>query len=242
MKIPIFYTFFVVSTLIAFSCKNTEPKTTTTTEKSAETAPTNDDQKSVILSAVKILVEKEMTIPVSLQETYFNSEGNNAFITAAMQKPDGSKMDFSKTPFKMQDENGVFSEDVLALLKNENGAWKVKAIAVGATDVPSVCWHKEYKVSKTLFPKNMTSDDCIESDPFIFIENSGRMTLNGGIGLDLEELKVELVEALSRMDKMPKTITPEFEDKTGGKIGSGMRNEIKSTIAEAIEAAKSKKK
>ncbi len=120
--------------------------------KNARTKPMADVLRSV--------VEQELKTPVGLQVEMFKVDGGAAFIWAKATSPDGSTLDFSKTPFAKEYEGGVFSDDVFGLLKNEGGAWKVLASSVGATDVPFMCWWKEYGVAKTAFPEGMAADDC----------------------------------------------------------------------------------
>lgn len=73
------------------------------------------DSKKAISEILRPLVEKELGLPVALNIQSFKEEENHTFIMASMQQPDGSKMDFSKSPFKIPVD--AFSEDVAALLK-----------------------------------------------------------------------------------------------------------------------------
>ncbi|MBI5915904.1 MAG: hypothetical protein HY842_11040 [Bacteroidetes bacterium] len=113
-----------------------------------------------VTDALRPAVERELKNPVGLQVEMYHAEGGVAFLWAKLTNPDGSPFDFSKTPFAREYEGGVFSDDVFGLLKNEGGAWKVLASSVGATDVPYMCWWKEYGVAKTAFPEGMAADDC----------------------------------------------------------------------------------
>lgn len=230
-------------TVYAFSYACNNGNSINTVSASTNTAITepvlNESLVVAILAAVKIPVEKELTIPVELKTDYFKVEENAAFVMATILKSDGSKMDFKGTPFDEQANiGGSFSDAVVCLLKNENGAWKVNAITVGATDAPNGCWHKKFKVSKMLFPEGMTYDDCPEQTPFVFVDNS-RITVNGGIGLNLEEFKQELLQALLRMDKIPDTIEPDFSEE----INKDKMDKVKNIIMEAIaEVKKAKEK
>lgn len=214
--------------LLVYACKNADTKTTI-----------DESPKAAVLAAVKVLVEKELTIPVTLKDDYFKAENNAAFVTATILKSDGSKMDFKGTPFDEQANiGGSFSDAVICLLKNENGTWKVKAITVGATDAMDGCWHNEFKVAKSLFPEGMMHDGCQVHPPSVFADKN-RITVNGGIGLNLEEMKEELIQALLRMDKIPDTIEPSF----GDHADKSMQGEVRTTIKEAItEAQKAKGK
>jgi hypothetical protein len=229
----------LISILITQSqaCKNPDSNTlqqnTTTIEAANDTLHTD-----VALAAIQVLVEKELTIPVSLESTFFKADSGSAFMSATILKKDGSKMDFKGTPFDEQANiGGSFSDDVFGLLKKEGGIWKVKGISVGATDIPFVCWPKTYKVSTTIFPEGAISDECEDIQPYIFLSDEGRLTLNGGINITLPELKEQLIETLLNMDKITDEITPDF----GDKVDVDSRIALTKNIAEAIAEAKKRK-
>lgn len=200
--------------------------------------PVVEDQQKPVSDALRQLVEKEMTIPVTLHFDNFKTVDNYAYVIATMQQPNGGKMDFSKTPAKAAAEAGAYSDVVVGLLKNENNTWNVMAINVGPTDVPSGCWWKVYNVPKTLFPPEMLTEECTISAPSIFVDNSGRIYVDGGIGLNFEEMKAALVKSLSRLDKVPNDLEANF----GDEILMGTRHEVRTLISEAIAEVKAAKK
>ena len=218
------------------SCKNPDGNTNKLEHNTPANKVENDTlQNDMALAAIKVLVEKELTIPVSLKAMYFKANDTSAFVSATILKKDGSKMDFKGTPFDEQANiGGSFSDDVFGLLKKQGGTWKVKGISVGATDVPFVCWPKAYKVSPSIFPEGAISDACEDTPPFIFLSNEGRLSLNGGINITLPELKEQLIETLLNMDKIPGEITPEF----GDKVAVSKRAELTTIVDEAVTQAK----
>ncbi len=214
--------------------ENNTSNTQSNSENSKDTFP-----HQVVLAGLQELVEKELTIGVLLQSTYFKANDTSAFISATILKKDGSEMDFRETPFFEQaNMGGSFSDAVFGLLKKEGAAWKVKAISVGATDIPFICWPKAYRVSPSIFPDGFVSDNCEDSSPFIFLSNEGRLSLNGGINISQSELKEQLIEMLLNMDKIPDEITPEF----GDKVIAENRTALNKTVTEAIIKAKEEKK
>lgn len=237
MKMRLRYS-FVIFILITLSqaCKNSGGNTNTPGQNTITAVMANDTlQNDMALSAIKVLVEKELTIPVSLKAMYFKANDTSAFVSATILKKDGSKMDFKGTPFDEQANiGGSFSDDVFGLLKKVNGAWNVKGISVGATDVPFVCWPKAYKVPSTIFPEGAISEACEDVRPFIFLSNEGRLSLNGGINITQQELKEQLIENLLNLDKLPDEMTPEF----GDKVVADSRAALAKSIAEAIAEAK----
>ena len=112
------------------------------------------------LDILRAEVEKTLTIPVKLDATVLNTLDNYIYVAGNMLQPDGKPLDFSKTPLKEGAEEGFVSESVFGLLKKENGAWRVLAKAVGPTDMPVVCWWKDYGAPKALFGAGMAADEC----------------------------------------------------------------------------------
>lgn len=113
-----------------------------------------------VLDVLIPAVEAELKIPVSLDEVYLNAEDGYAFVSANALNPDGSELDFSKTSHKSDFEAGVYSNSVFGLLQKENGQWKIITTSIGATDVPFMCWWKEFKVPQTVFGKDRYAEDC----------------------------------------------------------------------------------
>lgn len=220
--------------MLTQACQN---NTTVKTDTPAtQTAPQPSDETAV-LDVLKTFVEEDLTIPVSLKTDYFKSENQTAYVSATILKKDGSKMDFKGTPYDEQaNEGGAFSDGVIGLLEKKDGKWDVLTLAVGPTDVPSVCWHKEFGVSKTLFPDGLSADDCVEQPPFIFADQN-RMFLNGRLVKTFEELKSLLTKALMRMTSLPQEVEPAFGENTG----MGLRAEVRTIISEALQEVRQAK-
>jgi biopolymer transport protein ExbD len=112
------------------------------------------------LNVLRAEVEKVLTVPVKLDVTDLRTLNNYIFVSGSMLQPDGKAMDFSKTPLKAGAAEGFVSESVFGLLKRENGNWRLLAKAVGPTDMPVVCWWKDYGAPKALFGAGMAADEC----------------------------------------------------------------------------------
>lgn len=196
-----------------------------------------DPQKEV-LDVVKKLVEKELTVPVSLRADQFKALDDYAYVEATMLQPDGRKMDYTNTPLKESAEAGGNSDVVCALLQKQNSGWDVLAIAVGPMDVPSICWWKQYGAPQAVFPTGRTAEQCEVEAPVVYVDNDGRIYINGGIGLNFEEMKIALVKALKRMEKTPDHVETQF----GDEVLMGTRHEVQTLIKEALDEVKSAKK
>jgi hypothetical protein len=114
----------------------------------------------IYADAVIPFVAKEVKVPVALDVLFFRQQGNNAFLSAIMMDPNGYELELNKTPHAKEAEGGSYSTSVFALLNYKKGNWVVTTVSVGATDVPMICWWKEFNVPKTLFPEDLAASDC----------------------------------------------------------------------------------
>jgi hypothetical protein len=73
-----------------------------------------------------------------------------------------------------------------------------------------------------------------EENNFITVRQNGEMTLFGEAVGDLETLKMILTDSLANMATIPTEIPINFE----GEVGMGLRQEVESIVAEALETAK----
>jgi len=73
-----------------------------------------------------------------------------------------------------------------------------------------------------------------KKDAIITVNQDGEMTVFGQPAADLEVLKTMLVDSLANMATMPEKIEVNFV----GEVGMGMRQEVETVAAEAIEEAK----
>ena len=109
-------------------------------------------RKKAALEALRLPVEKKLTIPVRFEVVDYKTSGNFAFATLTMKHKNGKTMDFKGTPYEKQYAlGGSISDNVFGLLKLENGAWKILTYSLGPTDVPYINWQKDYKAPKELF-------------------------------------------------------------------------------------------
>lgn len=109
-------------------------------------------ERTAILDALRIPVEKELKQKVQFAVNDFNISGNWAFVSGEPQNMDGGQPDYSKSIYKDEVAEGMFDNNFFALLKKVGGKWKVITHAVGCTDVCYIGWDKAYKAPKAIFP------------------------------------------------------------------------------------------
>lgn len=113
-----------------------------------------------VLEVLRKPVEKELGLPIQFEVVEFTRIKDFAFVIAKPLQKSGDPIDYTKTPFKDAVVNGAFEPGVCALLKLENKTWKVVTYTQGSTDVPFVCWWKEFSAPKELFDPEIIAADC----------------------------------------------------------------------------------
>jgi len=109
-------------------------------------------ERTAILNALRVPVEKKLKQKISFNIDDFNVQGAWAFLGGVPQTPDGGKPNYKNTPYEGAEDSGAFDNNFFALLKKTGGKWKVVTYSIGCTDVCYATWWKEYKAPKALFP------------------------------------------------------------------------------------------
>ncbi len=114
-------------------------------------AKTNHPERTNILNALRKPIEKELQLEVKFVVDELNIEKNVAFFRGQVKNKLGKDIDFTKTIYNKNIEEGFFDGDATtALLKKVKGVWKVITYVIGPTDVAWADWPEKYKVSKKL--------------------------------------------------------------------------------------------
>ena len=109
-------------------------------------------ERTAILNALRVPVEKELKQKIQFALENFNVQGNWAFLGGTSQNTDGGEPNFKNTEYQKRIEFGAFDNNIFALLKKTGGKWKVITYQIGCTDVCYLGWDKQYKAPKAIFP------------------------------------------------------------------------------------------
>lgn len=120
--------------------------------QSAYTPEKGSAERTAVLNALRVPVEKELKQKIQFSIDHFKVQGNWAFLSGAPQNLSGERPDYSKTEYKEAIEAGAFDNNFFALLKKTGGKWKVTTYAIGCTDVCYATWWRDYKAPKAIFP------------------------------------------------------------------------------------------
>lgn len=104
-----------------------------------------------MMNALRVPVQKALKTKVQFKVEWLKMEGGWAFMRGTPQQPNGSKIDYKKTPYKRQYEDGAFSDFVCALFRKKGGKWTIVQYALGPTDVAYEPWPKQFGAPKSIF-------------------------------------------------------------------------------------------
>jgi hypothetical protein len=109
-------------------------------------------ERTAILTALRVPVEKELKQKVQFSVQEFKSNGTWAFMSGEPQNMNGGQPNYKGTEYQEAFDAGIFDNNFFALLKKTGGKWKVVTYAIGCTDVCYATWWKDYKAPKAVFP------------------------------------------------------------------------------------------
>lgn len=109
-------------------------------------------ERAAILDAIRPWTENELGQPVIFSIDHLAVKDGYAFMSGSPLQPDGKPIDYRKTRFRKDLEEGVFSGNLSALVRRTDTGWTLLASSLGATDVPWVSWPADHGAPKEIFP------------------------------------------------------------------------------------------
>jgi hypothetical protein len=109
-------------------------------------------ERTAILGALRVPVEKELKQKIQFSAQTFNVQGNWAFLFGDLQNSSGGKPNYKGTQYQEAINEGMFDNNFQALLRKQNGKWRVVTHLIGCTDVCWIPWAQEFKAPKAIFP------------------------------------------------------------------------------------------
>ena len=107
--------------------------------------------RTIILNILRSKVKPQIKQDVTFVVSSLKLKNNYAFLKGNVKYADGKEIDFRKTIFKEDFENGMFDgSSIYALCKKVNGKWKYLVHAIGPTDVVYTCWASTYKSAQRI--------------------------------------------------------------------------------------------
>lgn len=104
-------------------------------------------------AAVRRAVAQSLGMAVSLAVDTSNLHGDWAFLAGRPLTPEGSPIDYSKTPYAKDVAEGYFDDNFVALVRRTDagvGGWEIVELSIGATDAPFVDWPDKHGLPRAL--------------------------------------------------------------------------------------------
>jgi len=109
-------------------------------------APSPEAESQALLDALTPVVAADLGQPVSFTIDTVRVEDEWAWLVVQPQGAEGRAIDWARTPYATQAAEGVLDGGgtTYALLKRENGAWRVLEFVIGPTDVAYGDWPERH--------------------------------------------------------------------------------------------------
>lgn len=130
----------------------TEPAPTAVSQGALRRVPVGDPQRRILLDTIRPAIEARVGQPVQFVVDKLQVQGEWAFYGGHIQQPNGRPIDFSRTSYAEQLEEGMFDgPGTYALLRREGTRWRLVDWVVGPTDVYYLGWPSTEGAPESLF-------------------------------------------------------------------------------------------
>ena len=115
--------------------------------------PVGDPLRRQLLDTLRPAIQRDLGgQAVQFMVDRLRVQGDWAFYAGSIQQPNGRPIDFSRTRYASEIEEGFFDgPGTYALLRRNGGSWRVVTFVVGPTDVAYLAWPDEYRAPAALF-------------------------------------------------------------------------------------------
>lgn len=135
----------IYSAVIIAACSSIAAQSAYTPEKGSA-------ERTAILNALRIPVERDLKQKIVFAADHFKVQGNWAYLSGTPQTTSGGRPNYRNTKYWDAVDSEAFDHNFFALLKKTGGKWKVTVYAIGCTDVCYADWWSEFKAPKAIFP------------------------------------------------------------------------------------------
>lgn len=108
-------------------------------------------QRAALMDAARVPVQRELGQPVIFKVEGLRSDGNWAYLEATPLQPDGSPLDWSRTPMADAWAADMMSDLVLVVMRRDAHGWQAVDYVIGPTDVAWLNWVDKYDWPRALF-------------------------------------------------------------------------------------------
>jgi hypothetical protein len=147
---------FAVVAALAAACSPPAPKADAPAGEPGIPAIEANPERDAMTAALAPRVEAEIGQPVSFTVNTMRVENDWAWLVTQPWTPAGTQIDWSQTRYAERAAEGVLDGGgtTYALLRRENGQWRVVDFAVGPTDVAWADWPQRHGAPASLMQTN----------------------------------------------------------------------------------------
>lgn len=137
----------VAVALSVAACTEPAPPSEPAAPAAPET-PSAGAATDALLAVLAPIVSAEIGQPIRFEPENVTIRDGWAYVVGRPQQPDGAAIDWTTTALASRYEHGAMDTGgaTHALLKQENGAWRVVTHVIAPTDVAWLSWPAEYGV------------------------------------------------------------------------------------------------
>jgi hypothetical protein len=110
-------------------------------------------ERAALMDTARGPIQSLIGLPVIFVVSVLNTDGTWAYLQATPVNPDGSPINWNRTPFGRDIANGFMSDVAMVLMRRDSGAWRPVEFAFGPTDVAWYDWVQSYGLPERLFLK-----------------------------------------------------------------------------------------
>lgn len=104
-----------------------------------------------LMDAARAPIEAEIGRKVIFVVSVLRTDGNWAYLQAVPHNPDGTSINWDRTPFAAEMSQGVMSDVAMVLMRKVDGRWQVEDHIFGPTDVYWYAWVDAFGLPEALF-------------------------------------------------------------------------------------------
>ena len=116
----------------------------------AYTPAAGSPERKAIMDVLRVPVEADLRQKVVFKVQHLRIVGPWALARVVPIRPNGSDIDYSRTKYRDDLEEGAFDGEGEALLRNDGGGWRLLEWRFGASDTEVPIWLEKYRAPAAL--------------------------------------------------------------------------------------------
>ena len=123
---------------------------TATHGQRAYTPATGSAERKAIMDVLRVPVEADLRQRVIFRVQHLRVVGPWALARVVPIRPDGGEIDYTRTKYRADLEEGAFDAEGEALLRNDGAGWRLLEWRFGASDTEVPIWLEKYRAPAAL--------------------------------------------------------------------------------------------